>query len=135
MPPTFPFTSISSVKDYDGFSEKLKCIKDAEWTYIWIDDKQEPPIDTSLLFNDVIICHSYKKAITALNNYFDSIDDSKATILNLDYDLGSKKTGYDIAKYIVEKRWPVDIVHCHSINPAGKENIDNLFSEAGYRLA
>ena len=45
MPPTFPATSISSVKDYAGFAEKLKYIKDAKWTYIWIDDEREPPVD------------------------------------------------------------------------------------------
>jgi hypothetical protein len=47
------------------------------------------------------------------------------------YETFKEKTGYDAAKWLVnyceEKGLPLPICFCHSMNPAGRQNINNLF--------
>lgn len=45
-----------------------------------------------------------------------------------------KKTGYDIAKYIVENKIPLYGFVCHSMNPVGRSNIEDLLCHYGYFL-
>ncbi|MDQ0190619.1 cyclic-phosphate processing receiver domain-containing protein [Alicyclobacillus cycloheptanicus] len=47
-------------------------------------------------------------------------------VLSLDHDLGAARTGYDVAKWIVEKnRWPKQICF-HTSNPVGRRNMQQL---------
>ena len=53
---------------------------------------------------------------------------NKINILSLDHDLGEGKSGYDIAKFIVEAGienpliWPNEI-YLHTDNPVGRKNM------------
>lgn len=55
-------------------------------------------------------------------------------ILYLDHDLGLDKTGYDIAKYIVENQIPLLGFKCYSMNPIGKQGIEHLLFHYGYKI-
>jgi len=59
---------------------------------------------------------SFDHAVSLIKlNKFDEI--------SLDHDLGTGKTGYDLAKWLtVNKKWP-EKVRVHSANPVGKRNI------------
>lgn len=92
-------------------------------TYIWVDDVRNPTIPNATW------CRSYESAIAAINNsYEDSI------VLCLDHDLGEEKTGYDIAKYIVENNIPISLIQIHSANPVGRSNMNQLLTRYGYNV-
>lgn len=92
--------------------------------YLFIDDLR--------MFNkinnyDLYIVRNYEEAISALKiNSFD--------IISFDHDLGEEKTGYDIAKYIVENDIEIKKgFKIHSANPVGKFNISQLLNHYGYK--
>lgn len=70
-------------------------------------------------------------------NYYDAVellDTGKVKEISLDHDLGDtnerEMTGYDVALYIVQlmidgKPYP-KVIHVHSKNPVGAENIRNV---------
>ena len=62
------------------------------------------------------------------------LKDDNYDIISLDHDLGEDKTGYDIAKYIVENQIKVGAVAIHSANPVGKFNINQLLTHYGYKV-
>lgn len=92
---------------------------------IWLDDIRPAPN------NAYISCRSYEdfvnicSVVMSLGNTINFID--------FDHDLGTEKTGYDVAKYIVENNIPVDRFSVHSSNPVGKENIEQLLIHYGYK--
>ena len=67
------------------------------------------------------------------------IDESEAfqygseIVVCFDHDLGGKKTGYDLAKYIVENNVKLAAYEVHTMNPVGRENIIQLLDHYGYR--
>lgn len=92
--------------------------------YLFIDDLR--------MFNkinnyDLYIVRNYEEAISALKiNSFD--------IISFDHDLREEKTGYDIAKYIVENGIEIkEGFKIHSANPVGKFNISQLLNHYGYK--
>jgi hypothetical protein len=76
---------------------------------------------------DLYIVRNYEEAISALKiNSFD--------IISFDHDLGEEKTGYDIAKYIVENDIEIkEGFKIHSANPVGRFNISQLLNHYGYK--
>lgn len=75
----------------------------------------------------VTIARTYNKAIECIaNNSYD--------IISLDHDLAEDKTGYDIAKYIVENQLKIGKVAIHSANPVGRDNIKQLLTHYGYEV-
>ena len=92
---------------------------------LWVDDMRPAP-------GGFVPCRSYKEAITAFE-IFTSEDNMEIELISLDHDLGEKKTGYDIAKYIVEHKIPIDFYQVHSMNPVGRENIVHLLNHYGYK--
>ena len=98
--------------------------------YIFIDDGREE------MFNKIatkvgykyIHCHSYETAIGCIELYKDS-----QLILDLDHDIADIKTGYDIAKYIIENNISLIGFKIHSKNPVGVFNIRQLLTHYGYR--
>ena len=92
--------------------------------YLFIDDLR--------MFNkinnyDLYIVRNYEVAISTLKiNSFD--------IISFDHDLGEEKTGYDIAKYIVENDIKIkEGFKIHSANPVGRFNISQLLNHYGYK--
>lgn len=96
--------------------------------FIWVDDERVLPQHIGWMAENFIVCRTYRQAINALDTYCALGN----VYLDLDHDLGCKQTGYDIAKYVVEHQLPLYGFACHSFNPVGKKNIEELLLHYGY---
>ena len=88
---------------------------------LWIDDEREAPAEADFW------AKSYDEDVKIFKN-----NEDKTFIVDFDHDLGEDKTGYDIAKYIVEQNIPIIAYKIHSMNPIGRANINQLLSHYGY---
>lgn len=96
---------------------------------LFLDDEREPIPDRSW-----VIVRNYEQAIAIVQSH------GIPTFISFDHDLGTGKTGYDFAKYLVEydldrygKGFPEGFdFTVHSANPIGKQNIEGLLN--GYLL-
>jgi hypothetical protein len=86
----------------------------------------------NLYLDDLRSC---PEGFTEARDYLQCINlllNNRIYIMSFDHDLGEEKTGYDIAKYIVEQGidnpdfWPREI-YIHTSNPVGRSNIYQLF--------
>ena len=94
--------------------------------YIYVDDERQCNIDNA------IVVRNYNDVISVLQ----SISHISADIyIDLDHDLGEGKSGYDIAKWIVEEGYPLTGFHIHSMNLVGAFNIRQLLTRYGYKEA
>ena len=75
---------------------------------------------------EITVARTYDEAIQYIDDSYD--------IISLDHDLGEDKTGYDIAKYIVENQIKVGAVAIHSANLVGRFNINQLLTHYGYKV-
>ena len=99
-----------------------------EKVYIYIDDVRLPkniPYGTKY-----VICQNYKTAIEALKKH---ISFGYKIIVDFDHDLGEDKSGYDIAKWIVQQGYSNMYFKIHSMNPVGAKNIRELLTHYGYK--
>mgnify|MGYP002662505026 FL=1 len=99
-------------------------------TLLWVDDARNPMEDDWMNFSPigrnckVVWAQSYQEAIQFLEKDWPDA-------ICLDHDLGEEESGYDIAKYIVNrcidegKKLP--LFASQSANPVGRENIIGLF--------
>jgi CheY-like chemotaxis protein len=94
--------------------------------------------------DDIIVqAYDYDNALLELASTPTSFD-----LMFLDHDLSEEatlcnphttfeKTGTDIAKYIAIEIDPADCVgmeiYCHSMNPAGRENMVDILQRAGFK--
>ena len=92
---------------------------------LFVDDLRKPNYDEWEC--SVSISKTYINAIQRLK------EEGPFDIIDLDHDLGEEKTGYDIAKYIVEHQIPLVGFRIHSANPVGKFNIQQLLTHYGYK--
>ena len=76
-----------------------------------------------------IIIRNYKYAINFLQEF---MSNGYEILIDLDHDLGTKQSGYDIAKWIVESEYKNLRFRVHSMNPAGTKNITELLTHYGY---
>ncbi|MEG1495450.1 MAG: hypothetical protein RRZ84_07820 [Romboutsia sp.] len=100
-------------------------------TLLWVDDARNPLEDDWLNFSPigrsckVIWVQSYRETINYLENEWPDA-------ICLDHDLGEEFTGYDIAKYIINKVLTsnkfLPKFASQSANPVGRENILKLFN-------
>lgn len=99
--------------------------------YIYVDDTRDyTSWNRKLSYGRAIIhAKTYKEAIEALKFY---TEHETKIIIDLDHDLGCKKTGYDIAKWIVNSGYQNIRFHVHSANPVGRRNIVELLTHYGY---
>ncbi len=81
--------------------------------YLYLDDIRTPSQP------DLHVVRTYKECIHMIKN-------NKVEFLSLDHDLGGKKTGYDVAKFLVQERIEIPHINIHSANPVGKRNIQQL---------
>ena len=93
-----------------------------EW--LWIDGKKSAP-------EPFRHCRNYESAIASIN-YFSTCEGG-IDFISFGYDLGEEKSGYDIAKYLVENHIPVEYYAVHSANPVGRFNIEQLLDHYGYK--
>lgn len=75
---------------------------------------------------EITIARTYDEAIQYLGDEYD--------VISLDHDLAEDKTGYDIAKYIVENQLKIGKVAIHSANSVGRDNIKQLLTHYGYEV-
>ena len=97
---------------------------------LWLDDLRKPPFG-------YVWVKTYDEAVAALAlTSFDG-----CTTISLDHDLAEEhysgdfsraKSGYDIAKFIVENNIKLDYITVHSFNPVGAANMVALLRNAGY---
>ena len=92
--------------------------------YIFIDDMRLPPKGKG---DWTVVSRTYKTSIMAIEKY-----KSEELYISFDHDLGENKTGYDIAKYLVENNIKAKY-QIHSANVVGKFNIDQLLQHYGYQ--
>lgn len=92
---------------------------------LYVDDLRDCP-------NGYTIARNIKEAIQYLENY-------KVHILSLDHDLGEDNdgnllpTGYDLVKYICEKRLRADKIYLHTDNGVGRDNMFHTLKAAQRR--
>ena len=91
--------------------------------YIFIDDMRLPPKAQG---DWTVVSRSYDTAIMAIEKYKD-----EELYISFDHDLGEEKTGYDVAKYLVENSISAHY-QIHSANPVGRFNIEQLLQHYGY---
>lgn len=96
--------------------------------YIYIDDERKCPREIKDTYT-VITARDYCGAISAIQF---CISAGTEMYIDFDHDLGEGKTGYDVAKYIVENQIPVAGYAIHSMNPIGAFNIHQLLEHYGY---
>lgn len=92
--------------------------------YVYVDDEREP------LMNYDYWAKSYREAITAIETYVTPF--YTTLVLDLDHDLGTEKTGYDIAKWCIE-RGLIGEFRVHSMNIVGRRNIRQLLTHYGWK--
>ena len=95
--------------------------------YIYIDDMRQP------LIPDALWVKSYDEAIAALIDTTDlmDIDDFISLVVDFDHDLGEGKTGYDVAKWLIDNSY-IGKFRIHSMNPVGANNIRQLLKHYGW---
>ena len=91
------------------------------YIYIYIDDMRQP------LIPGAIWVKSYDEAIAALT----TIPYTPSLVIDFDHDLGEGKTGYDIAKWLIEYNY-FGKFRIHSMNPVGANNIRQLLKHYGW---
>ena len=104
--------------------------------YIFVDDERIEmfnKIESEITNTDICLywCKTYKSAIKTIN-FHTQMNDS--IFLDLDHDLGEKRSGYDIAKYIVKNHISLYGFRCHSFNSVGRKNIEDLLIHYGYKM-
>lgn len=100
-------------------------------TFLWVDDTRNPMEDDWMNFSPigrnckVVWAQSYQEAINFLKKEWPDA-------ICLDHDLGEEKSGYDIAKYIVDRCInecvELPLFASQSANPVGRENILGLLN-------
>lgn len=88
---------------------------------LFIDDERFPPTD------DFFVTRSYVETVELIKSY------GLPSFISFDHDLGNEKTGFDIAKWIVNFCLDNDIqptfsYYVHSQNPIGKNNIEGIIN-------
>ena len=77
---------------------------------IFLDDYRTPSAEE----REMITVRSYQHCILLLDIFRDSLE-----FVDLDYDLGTKETGFDVLKYMNEKNIRPKHINIHSDHPAG----------------
>ena len=81
---------------------------------VFLDDLRKP-------FKDFQLVKNYDECIKLL-------DVKNVEIISLDHDLGTKKSGYDVAMYMVKNNIYPKQIYIHSANPVGAQNIYELIN-------
>jgi len=98
--------------------------------FLWIDDIRDPDYSKVPANIPIFAISRFDQAIRTIDL---AIAAENFIYIDFDHDLQSKKTGYDIAKHIVESQYKDIKYNIHSMNPVGRKNIDDLLSHYGYK--
>lgn len=83
---------------------------------LYVDDVRTPKS------KNMVVARTYNDAVDILKNI-------KVDFLSLDHDLGEKKTGYDIVKFMVLNDIEIPHINIHSANAVGVDNMTKLIKE------
>jgi hypothetical protein len=97
--------------------------------YLYLDDEREPHIKLTSR-DTLIICRTYNAAVATIKSL--EKGDNFCLTLDLDHDLGTKKTGYDFCKWLIENGYNEGKFHCHTMNVAGRKNMRQLLLHYGW---
>ena len=115
------------LKDKNKLNDIMKLVGDSMFkNYKYkVEDCKEVEV-----YRDDIIEHLYTKVHRASNLFARHTMWNKDSqlILDFDHDLGLGKTGYDVAKYIIENDIAIEGFKVHSMNPVGVSNIRQLLT-------
>lgn len=97
--------------------------------FVWLDDERD--INWSRVPKNIDVIHvkTYHEAIEIISY---SINNNINLIIDFDHDLGCKRTGYDVAKWIIASDYHNIKFKVHSINPVGVKNIREVLLHYGY---
>lgn len=95
--------------------------------YLWLDD--ERPVPSKLKNENIYWVKSYNEAVNYISNNRNLFETD--FIVDLDHDLGTTKTGYDFAKWLIEKGY-IGFFHIHSANVVGRFNMRQLLLHYGW---
>ena len=98
--------------------------------YIFVDDIRDCNDIKAVHYDYYHISRTYEDAVTAIDNSYTL---GLNIFISFDHDLGEDKSGYDIAKYLVENNIGLLGFDCHSMNPVGSANIIQLLTHYGYK--
>lgn len=90
--------------------------------YIYVDDIRIPE---KVCARDTcfVLARTYAEAIQHIDA---AMDLGQEILLDLDHDLGEEKSGYDIAKYVIENQYGNVKYRIHSMNIVGVKNMRQL---------
>ena len=97
--------------------------------FIWLDNNRSCHCPKELVSEVIQLhCLSYEDAIAIIEKYKDEYE----FYIDFNYNLGyNKKTGYDLAQYLIENK-----IKCkyrvHGLNFSGKKNIEYLLDNYNY---
>ena len=97
--------------------------------YLYIDDERYCPTE----IRDAYIVFTARDYYGAIDAIKFCMSTNTAIFIDFDHDLGEGKTGYDVAKYIVENQISIAGYCVHSMNPIGVFNINQLLQHYGYK--
>lgn len=99
--------------------------------FIFIDDERTISQVYGSINEDFVLitCRDIVSAISAIK-WFSDINEE--LYISFDHDLGTKLSGYDIAKFLIENNIKAKY-HVHSMNIVGKINIQDLLNHYGYK--
>ncbi len=104
-----------------------------KWKYgLWLDDEREPDKLFLSRVENVFVAESYEDAIFYLANFRED-ERYEDLFIDFDHDLGEEKTGYDFAKFLLEKGVEIGGFSVHSMNPVGAKNICDLLEHYDYK--
>jgi hypothetical protein len=99
---------------------------------LFVDDSTERWSEYSKQATEMNWCAAWAINYNAATNGFGY---RQYDIVFLDHDLGDEiKTGYDVAKYMVEHKIKCGMVVVHTMNPVGGNNIHTLLQNFGYKI-
>lgn len=99
---------------------------------LWLDDERDFNSNFSKIVSWALEAKNYEEAIKIIDAAVKS-KVNKELHIDFDHDLGDGKTGYDVAKYIVENQIVIASFSIHSMNPVGRKNIYQLLTHYGYK--
>lgn len=89
--------------------------------YLWIDDERQPPgpgWEHAPTFDAATTCLALSQFHT----------------VSLDHDLGERKSGYDVVKWMIENgRLPGRVI-LHTANPVGRNSMREALQAVGYKV-
>lgn len=94
--------------------------------YLWLDDERV----VAKYFNNGI-AKTAKTLDDAIDIFLDINDSRDDICISFDHDLGTNKTGYDFAKWLIEHKYK-GYFHLHTMNPVGAVNIRQLLTHYGW---